>query len=220
MTSKPWVFRETLAYRLEGSVNAMTHKNDEVGETVVVLCAANLVRSPLAASMLRERLSQVGRTDIQVVSSGVEATPGVTSPGEILRVALDMGLDLSAHVSRSVSSQEIASAALILTMTETQRAAVERRVPGTVARSFTLAELCRLLRDDEHVCDGVTELARRAHRLRPVAYPPTRSEDVDDPIGGPLSHYRRTARQLELLLDEISRHICPDESKRPQAHIS
>lgn len=178
-------------------------------ESVVVLCTANIVRSPLTVALLVRRLVEINREDVVVASAGLEASPGEPAVPAAVRVAADVGIDLSGHLARAPSRGEIASAALVLTMTEAQRGTVERLVPGMVSRSFTVAELPRLLNDDGHLCATVTELARRAHRARPLTPPPTTSEDVVDPIGRPLRHYQRTLKQLDQLVDDITRHLLP-----------
>lgn len=188
---------------------------DASAESVVVLCAANVVRSPLAVALLARRLAEINRSDIGVASAGLDARPGDPVAPEAVRAAAEVGLDLSGYVARGAARAEIAASALVLTMTETQRGMVERLVPGIVSRSFTLAELSRLLRGDDHLCATVTELAHRAHQARPLTPPPAASEDIADPIGRPQRHYQRTVKQLDQLVDDLTRHLLPGPVRSP-----
>lgn len=178
-------------------------------ECILMLCRANLTRSPLAAAMLRRQLDGIGRGHVLVSSAGIEAAPGLSPSAETCQVAEDRGLDVSAHVSRTVVSAEIETASVVITMTEAQRAAVARLAPGAVSRTFTLAELSRLLRADAHRCSTLEELAIRAHRARPRTMPADGAEDVEDPVGRPLRHHQRLAERVAWLVEQVAAHVQP-----------
>lgn len=188
----------------------MSHINaDEPGQQVLILCSANIVRSPMAVGLLRRRLTEMGRQDVRVVSAGLEARVGDAPDSEATRVLHDLGVDLSEHRSRAVSREELASSDLVLTMTEAQRGTVEHLVPGLVTRTFTVLELSRLLEADDNLYANIAGLATGAHQARPLTVPRTSTEDVRDPHGRPIGHYRRTAGQLEAAIDRIAAHMAP-----------
>lgn len=173
-------------------------------ETLVVICRANAARSPLVAGLLRRGLDGLGRRDLRVTSAGLEATPRTSATEEAVEVALALGVDLAGHHATRVTEQLVGEAALVITMTESQRDLVERLVRSTVSHTFTLMELIRLLEGSGHdaVADW-SEMARQAHRARPFVAPAAAPEDVADPVGQPWRHYRALADRLAGLTDQV-----------------
>ena len=186
-----------------------THEHQEV---ILLLCQANVARSPLAAAMLRSKLDDVGRSDVLVSSAGIAATPGVSACLEACQVATGHGLDLSGHASEALTRSTLADATLVITMTEAQRAAESRLMPAMISRTFTLPELCRLLSADTHQCATITELAARAHRARPRTAPAETPEDIQDPIGRPLRHYHRMADRMAWMTNHVAARVHPRAS--------
>ena len=141
---------------------------------ILVLCTGNVCRSPLAAAMLRQRLAERGRTDIEVVSAGTAAADGEPASEGSYLVALEHGIDLSAHAARMLRREHVDAADLIFGMSEhhVQRA----------------AEL------------GATG---RAHLLGSYAGKRGRDAIVEDPFGGDLREYRTTYAQLDELLGAV-----------------
>lgn len=177
---------------------------DEVAQ-VVVVCTANIARSPLVMALVedqaRERLG--ADAPVWVTSSGVEGLVGEPAVGETRRQAEARGLDVSTHRAARTEADEVAEADLVLTMTERHREVVLRLHPSAVGWVFTLPELARL-------CDALrpieTGLPPRAHlraavqvahaaRLRVPR--PDEPEDVRDPFGRPAEAYEAMAALVE-----------------------
>lgn len=94
-------------------------------ERIVVMCTANRVRSPFAGKVL-ERLLPEG---ITVVSRGV-LDSGHPCPPEAVTTAQKYDVDLSAHRSVAVASQELLHADLVLTMELRMAHELVVRYPG------------------------------------------------------------------------------------------
>jgi len=178
-------------------------------EIVLVLCRANVARSPLTAAMLRQRLAQIHRDDLVVSSAGLDAGFGDPAAPEGVQVAKERGLDLSDHQSTGVSKAALSAASLVLTMTEADRSAVLRLSPGAISRTFTLPELVRLLSTDASPVQSCAELSQRAHRARPRTPPAEAPEDITDPIGRTQRHYERMADRVAGLVEEVAAHLLP-----------
>ena len=177
-------------------------------DEILVVCTANICRSPMAEALLRAWLShhapQVA-ADVVVSSAGVRARPGDPAAPHMLAIADRWGLDLHGHRSRPVTAELVTAAALVVTMEADHRDAVARLVPGAPARTFTLPELAALA---DHTAPptaddppGLAGLATRLHRARPRVWVDV--PDVDDPYGGSASEYEVTAGELVALVERV-----------------
>lgn len=115
-------------------------------QRVLIVCRANVCRSPLAAMELVGLLDPSVFGPVEVVSAGTRAAEGHTMcvVAHSTGAADDgnrFGLD---HRSRPLDAEMIREADLILTMTRDQRGFVARLAPGTQAKTFTLREAATL----------------------------------------------------------------------------
>lgn len=142
---------------------------------LVVVCTANVCRSPLAAAILAAEVDKRGMAPrVTVDSAGVQARYGDEAAGPSAAIARDLGLDLDAHRSRPVDDALDDERTVWLTMTAQHRdllVAVDRSV---APRCFTLRELARLVRGidldglPETTDDRVLEVVRRADARRAI----------------------------------------------------
>ncbi len=174
---------------------------------VLFVCTANMCRSPMAAALFG-RLALVGGDvapeKVSVVSAGI-LTGGYASPPEVVKTMAELGIDLSAHCSAQISPELVAASEVVLTMARRHAREVVLLDPAAWGRTFTLKEFVRRgemvgRRDpDEALGPWLGRLHRGRRRLDLVGS--SDSDDVEDPIGGPLDGYRKTARQLANLVD-------------------
>lgn len=184
---------------------------------MLLVCTANVIRSPLAAAMLRRILDE-SPAALKVGSAGVAARPGQPAAPEVVEIAGRVGLDLSAHRAQLVTAGLLARSSLILTMTEAHRAALTRLLPSALPRTFALREFVRLSPSPDAGGEsswvggiaasavdapGISAVAQQTHQARPLTSPPAVAEDVSDPIGRPLAEFERMAA----LLDELTKAV-------------
>lgn len=82
-----------------------------------MVCSGNTCRSPLAAAILTARLAEVPELrDIMVASAGTSAWDGAPASEGSYLVALERGLNLSAHRARLLTADLVRDADLILAM--------------------------------------------------------------------------------------------------------
>jgi len=141
---------------------------------ILLVCTGNTCRSPLAEALLRTKLAERGVDAVEVSSAGTGAWDGAPASEGAYLVALEHGLDLSAHRARLLNRELAASADLILTMARHHRARVEQL--GATGKAHLLGEY--------------------AGRTGPAA-------EVRDPFGGDLQGYRETYEELDQLLDAV-----------------
>ncbi len=95
---------------------------------VLFVCMGNVCRSPMAAALLKRRLShRAGRLVVQ--SAGVAALVGEPAEQHALELMRERGIDLSGHRARQLTTEMASAFDLILVMEEAQQRNVERIFP-------------------------------------------------------------------------------------------
>lgn len=138
---------------------------------LLFVCSGNTCRSPLAAAVMTRLLAEAGRSDITVSSAGTGAYDGAPASEGAYLVALEDGLDLSAHRARLLDPSMVEAADLILGMSRGHVNRVERL--GGSGKVHLLAEYAGAEGPDL---------------------------DIRDPFGGDVEGYRAVLHQLQRLL--------------------
>src|ERR1700733_2353275 len=108
---------------------------------IVVLCTANVCRSPMAAALLARRLAALGVT-VPVHSAGIVSSGDPAHP-EVISVMASYGIQIVSHRSRIVCAADLASASLVLAMARDNLRHAAITEPGVWPRAFTLKEVVR-----------------------------------------------------------------------------
>ncbi|HPO59857.1 MAG TPA: hypothetical protein PLV53_13515 [Anaerolineaceae bacterium] len=140
--------------------------------SILFVCTANQIRSPIAAALLQQALQAAGQhlDGWRVESAGTWAAKGRPPQPEAIRAMKRRGLDISAHRSRTLDASLLSAFRLILTMEPGQKEAIQVEFPGIASRVFLLSEM--------------------AGESKPVV----------DPIGKSPDEYEKTAKEIERLL--------------------
>jgi len=104
--------------------------------SVVFVCLGNICRSPYAAALLR-RLAPL--PDLRVSSAGFIG-PGRPAAPDAVETAGARGIDLTAHSSRLLTADMVATAGLVVVMDARQARAV-RRLGAAASRVLVLGDL-------------------------------------------------------------------------------
>lgn len=155
---------------------------------ILVVCTANVIRSPFIAGLLRARLARAGYPDVGVDSAGVMALEGRAADARVVEVARAYGVDLGDHRSTAVTDRLLDEADTILCAARDHRDSILRIRPDVLGKTFTLREFSRALapavagarETDWRAVSRRVAAHRRSHPLE--AQPD--DEDVRDPVAG------------------------------------
>lgn len=112
--------------------------------TILFLCTGNLCRSPMAAGIARQYLAErlgVDARDLEgagyrIVSAGTAALVGTPASPEAVRVMLELGIDISAHRSQTLTPELVRDSDLIFVMSPHHFDAVRELDPSAVSRAM------------------------------------------------------------------------------------
>lgn len=179
---------------------------------VLVVCTANICRSPVMEAVLREGIGGrpgLGNDEVIVSSIGIAGHEGASADPLMIEVADQAGIDVSGSVGTAFSLKALAEADLILAATRSHRSAIVRRDPHARNRCFTFREFARYCRaapaqeggSDAKRLAGLIEFAQE-HRgsLHPER---ASDDDVADPHGRRRGVYRKAIQTIVAAADDI-----------------
>lgn len=172
---------------------------------VLVVCTANVCRSPIAERLLARHLADRG-VEAVVTSAGVRGGRLPVHEDTAL-AARRVDLDLRNHTSRLLAAEMIATegADLIIGMTREHLREIVALDPRAWPRTFTLKELAR--RSYEVSASGsVGEWIAVASEGRKAAdlMVPSADDDLDDPYGGPPRGHVEMVGEVDSLTETIA----------------
>lgn len=143
---------------------------------IVVVCTANICRSPVGEAVLRQRLHTQAaaagqRTQWQVSSAGTWADRGQLASTFSVELMAEQGLDISKHTSRPVDKALVDEADLLLCMETGHAEALRAEFPDQAYKIYLL-----------------TEMAGPAY-------------SVSDPYGGTRSDYEHMVTEVTRLIE-------------------
>lgn len=134
-----------------------------MADTVVVVCTANICRSPMAAGLLQHALTAQPEPlrSLKVVSAGVAARRGEPVSENSVVALRKVGIDISQHVSQPLTQEMLNQALAVICMTESHRAMIQLQAEPAPKHVYLFREFM----------------------------PQNEDKEIPDPFGGPLRVY-------------------------------
>lgn len=139
--------------------------------SVLVICTANICRSPVGEALLRDRLHKRGLDDWSVTSAGTWAQAGLGAARHSQELMAEQGIDLSNHRSRMVEKSHLDDADLVLCMELGHAEALQVEFPENGKKVHLISEMVG------------------------------RNHSIADPFGRPIEMYRAMLSELTEIVD-------------------
>lgn len=108
---------------------------------VLFICHGNIIRSPLAAALLRKHLMQIASPTVAVASAGLHARPGRPVDPRVRDTAPELGVCLDGHVAQGLTAEMVDRADLILVMDRRDEAELLARYPEAAPKVDLLGSI-------------------------------------------------------------------------------
>lgn len=168
---------------------------------LLFVCTANISRSPYAERRAAHLLRALGAAGEAVVvgSAGIPGYPGRGMDEPMAAEVRQRGGDPTGHVSRSLTTDMLALAEVVVTFELSQRMRILESQPGWAHKLFGLHQLVDAAERTHADSTGY----RLIHELQAAAAPDSMSWDVADPYGRGASAARKAADEIDQALSVI-----------------
>ena len=150
---------------------------------IMFICTGNICRSAMADWLLKKKIKDRNREDIEVYSSGIYAYDGDISTWEAKEVMEEYGVDLSKHRATNIRNSNVEKMDLILCATIAHKIAVLDIYPDLKEKVFTMKEYVNYNREYHNKID------------------------IKDPWGYDIETYRSCASEIDECLELLMKKI-------------
>ncbi len=148
---------------------------------ILVVCTANICRSPMAAGLLQHALAAQPEPlrSLKVISAGIAARQGERVSENSVLALKKTGIDIAGHRSQPVTQALLDNALAVLCMTESHRTMIQLQASPPPAH-------LHLFRD---------------------FMPPPADQEIADPFGGSLRLYEQSRDEMVEAIPSLVAHL-------------
>ncbi|MDP8262323.1 MAG: low molecular weight protein arginine phosphatase [Candidatus Ancaeobacter aquaticus] len=152
--------------------------------TILFVCTGNSCRSPMAEGILKNLLRK--KYDFKIMSAGTAALEGLSASPHAVEALKKRGIDISGHISRSISEDMIQKSYLVIVMAEEHKKSIIKKYPDAAHKVHLLKEY------DENGADSG-------------------SMDVADPVTQPEHAYDTCINEMQNSLSNLAIRLIKGE---------
>ena len=151
---------------------------------ILFVCSANISRSFLAETLLKNEIETLKENSVSVASAGLHAYPGSPPDPKMIEYLSKMGMTPKNHEAKQITKQDVDWAHLILVMEKDHKNMLEELWPGI---GHKVKRLGRFISEDQ------------------------KADDIIDPFGRSPYHYRLAQSQITLAIKNLVKSIKSDQ---------
>jgi len=182
-----------------------------IGKRIVVVCTANMIRSPFVAGLLASGWPTTAG-GLTVESAGTAAREGRAAADDVIRIGAAYGLGLEGHRTRRLDERILRAGDTVLCAERAHRRVVLDLRPDLLPSVFTVREFGRLVESPSVRSAASTwpQLVLAASRARLVERPVVvEDDDIVDPIGRAEHLWTEFERQATEAVSAILGAVAP-----------
>jgi protein-tyrosine-phosphatase len=139
---------------------------------ILIVCTANICRSPVGEAVLRDRLATHGLDDWTVSSAGTWAQWKRGASEHSVTLMAEQGIDITGHQAQIIELEHMQQSDLILCMESGHVQALKAEFPLYANKVYYFSEMAG------------------------------QQYSITDPYGGTLNEYRRMTEELTTIIDD------------------